>query len=693
MAVDIGDLATATPEELLADPGRLLAAGHRAVAARALAYAHATGARAYDEIGFRWSAALPVRDATPLQTLDATRLEHARELARREDPRVARARELQPRLRHRPLDMPLDGDFRFEHRMNVLELTRRWTDSEGREQQDLWTFPLSAPPSPLLRDAIAKDEPELAGASIRIEASGMRWLPLRTLLARGHFPRMQDCREELVATMESGAFYAFVSHRWLSRAEPDPDGGQARYAAWQLVAHLCDALRAAGRRGLHEPRRYNPLTGFAVGVAGSELAEALLVNVLRAALDDDGLREALAEIAPLERELADFGVARAAADTDLAGLRELLAPRPRLTALVDRIHVWYDYSCIPQAPREAADDALFVAGLKELAACQILGRTVILLDDAEDYLSRGWCTLEALTADTMSGRTDVLVGSERGTAREGHAEHYFGTLLQDRPHIAWRAILDTEVFGVQTPDECMRRLGLALSDPADQPLVYDRLRGVPAPRKLHTDASELWTGVVPLPVLGDGRVAVPRSGERAVRGHTREPAGTLDWTGALAIGGPPGDIPEPFLRLAQDGCHAALIGSCEGECVLLARWLLAHAGELPAPVATVSWLAVDIAPVGELPCGSLRAQPVAAPLWLIVGQGTALEHGAAGPALDRALAAAGVPYLELALDERRLTLVHPAPAEKDVEAVAVPPEGFPVHEGGLLRQWALGALV
>ena len=45
MAVDIGDLATATPEELLADPGRLLAAGHRAVAARALAYAHATGAR------------------------------------------------------------------------------------------------------------------------------------------------------------------------------------------------------------------------------------------------------------------------------------------------------------------------------------------------------------------------------------------------------------------------------------------------------------------------------------------------------------------------------------------------------------------------------------------------------------------------------------------------------------------------
>lgn len=693
MAVDIGDLAAATPEELLADPGRLLAAGPRAVASRALAYARASGARAYDEIGYRWSAALPVRDATPLQTLDAARLAHARELARREDPRVARARELQPRLRHRPLDTPPDGRFRFEHRLDVLELTRSWSDGDGREQQDLWTFPLSAPPSTFLHDAIANDEPELAGASIRIEGSGMRWLPLRALIEHGHFPRMQDCRDELVATMEAGAFYAFVSHRWLSRAEPDPDGGQASYAAWQLVGHLCDAVRVAGRRGLHEPRRFNPLAGFVIGVAGSELAEALLVNVLRAALDDDGLREALAEIAPLERELADFGVARAAADTRLAGLRELLAPRPRLTALVDRIHVWYDYSCIPQAPREPADEPLFVAGLKELAACQILGRTVILLDDAEDYLSRGWCTLEALTSDTLSGRTDVLVGSERGTAREGRAEFYFDTLLQDRPHIVWRAILDTEVFGVQTPHECMQRLGLALSDPADEPLVYERLCGVPAPRKLHTDASELWTGVVPLPLLEDGRVVVPRTGERAVRGHTREPAGTLDWSGALALGGPEGGIPDPFLRVAEEGCHVALIGSCEGECVLLARWLLAHAGELPAPVATVSWLAVDIAPVGAQPCGSLRAMPVAAPLWVLVGQGTALQHGAAGPALDRALAAAGISYLELALDERRLTLVSPAPSGEGVEAVAPPPEGFPVHEGGLLRAWALGALV
>src|SRR5689334_18129355 len=160
MAVDIGDLAAATPEELLADPGRLLAAGPRAVASRALAYARASGARAYDEIGYRWSAALPVRDATPLQTLDAARLAHARELARSEDPRVARARELQPRLRHRPLDMPPDGRFRFEHRVDVLELTRSWTDGDGREQQDLWTFPLSAPPSTFLHDAIAQDEPE-----------------------------------------------------------------------------------------------------------------------------------------------------------------------------------------------------------------------------------------------------------------------------------------------------------------------------------------------------------------------------------------------------------------------------------------------------------------------------------------------------------------------------------------------------
>src|SRR5207248_1947188 len=160
--------------------------------------------------------------------------------------------------------------------------------------------------------------------------------------------------------------------------------------------------------------------------------------------------------------------------------------------------------CLPQVPRDEVDEELFLAGLQQLVACQALSRTLVLLDETEDYLSRGWCTLEALVADSEMGRIDLLVGSQRPTTRGGRTELYFATLLQDRPHIVWRALLDTEVLRVQSPEECMSRLGLALSEERDVAIVYDRMRTIRAPVKLHTDASELWTGVIPVPPAEGG---------------------------------------------------------------------------------------------------------------------------------------------------------------------------------------------
>src|SRR5262249_46640502 len=157
---------------------------------------------------------------------------------------------------------------------------------------------------------------------------------------------------------------------------------------------------------------------------------------------------------PLETELEDYGVAKASNDAGLKGLNSLLADRPILRSLTDRIYIWYDYSCLPQPPREGDDVDLFFKGLEELSAAQILGRTSIMLDDADDYLSRAWCTLEALVADTMGG-ADLIVGSARPSAAKGEVEHYFKALLADRPHMVWRAILDTELFGVQSAAICM----------------------------------------------------------------------------------------------------------------------------------------------------------------------------------------------------------------------------------------------
>jgi len=142
---------------------------------------------------------------------------------------------------------------------------------------------------------------------------------------------------------------------------------------------------------------------------------------------------------------------------------------------------------MPQAPRTPDDDALFRQGLQSLVPIQLLGHTIVLLDETEDYLSRGWCTLEALVADAKAVSMELLIGSARKTARDGKAEHYFVTLLGDRPHIVWRAVLDTEVFRVQTEADCMERLGLKFTDPRDLPFIYQQLRNLAAPRKIHVD--------------------------------------------------------------------------------------------------------------------------------------------------------------------------------------------------------------
>jgi hypothetical protein len=55
---------------------------------------------------------------------------------------------------------------------------------------------------------------------------------------------------------------------------------------------------------------------------------------------------------------------------------------------MSRIFLWYDYSCMAQPPRNENEENLFRQGLQYLNAIQLLGRTMILVDDVEDYISR-----------------------------------------------------------------------------------------------------------------------------------------------------------------------------------------------------------------------------------------------------------------------------------------------------------------
>lgn len=710
--IDASDLEGRSPRALILDPATLSA--ETSAAGRAILYARRGHQEApYDAIGFRMFAASPRRGPSPLQTAAWTAMQ--RELADRSkaDTVVDEILTQQAVLRPRAIRLPIsDGSFRYGIDREAIHMYTDRVDDAGREIVDRWTFSLTDLPDALLLGAYDADEALVAAQTLTVRLQATHWLPLKTLLEDGHFRRLQEVRSQLHRETQRGIFYCFLSHRWLGTTHPDAEGAQARFAAWQLVAHLVQAIRVADQRGLHQPRRFSAQLGQAVGPRGTTLAEALIVNVLRFALDEESLRQAAVEVASLEEELEDHGVARAETDNGLAGLRSLMADRPLLRRLTERIHLWYDYACLPQPPREGEDIPLFVQGLKELSAAQIMGRTVIMLDDAQDYLSRAWCALEALVADTYGNGADLVVGSRRPTTAAGEVEHYFESLLVDLPHVLWRAVLDTELFDIQSPGRCVERLGLAVTDPDDLAFIYDRLKGLRGPVKIHIDDSAVVTGVLPMPAFEDGAVVVrPRRTGRAVRADAKPvPTASLDWTGALALPtawnaarDDAAAVP-PFRRLEVAAtvdvapCHVAVVGACEGEAILLANWVHQHLSELeavlPVSITSISWVAADIAPIGHLVVGTLEGVAVVANAWVVVATSMRLSHCPVAGQVIEPLRWTGITHVTVAVDEARdnVRIYEPEDPPKDVEVgemikpVNLAKRPARVHAGGLF-QW------
>ena len=376
------------------------------------------------------------------------------------------------------------------------------------------------------------------------------------------------------------------------------------------------------------------------------------MNVLRHALNSSSTEEAAREVATIESNgiLDDYGVAKANDKASLQSLHEILKSSPILSHLMSRIFLWYDYSCVPQPPRSESEEAVFRQGLQYLNSIQILGRTMVLLDDVEDYVSRAWCTLEAINADQFQS-IDVMIGSQRKTGRKGLIEYFFDNLLQDRPHIVWRGVLDTEVFRLQTPIECMRRLGLKTTDERDLPYIYSNLCKLDAPTKIHVDDSELVTGAFPLPIVDNGEsvlwdkdlgVAVQKD---EGQNHHRQ---SLDWTNVLNIQESWNredhvnacNVPSfqkfeletrsPPEEEARSRCHIAVVGSCEGEAVVFSNWARKHRSDLEllmnTQITSLSWLASDIAPVGHFVYGKLNAVAVEADMYVVLTLSVRFVH-------------------------------------------------------------------
>ncbi|MFC8125721.1 hypothetical protein [Streptomyces sp. NPDC057302] len=664
----VESLLSIPPEKLRRHPRLLSVWRADEAAAKALAYARGGGEQTYDALAYRYLCACPQVPFLGVETLSGLAVRERRQQRARLPDDLARLAQQHDFIAHRRLAVP-DGQVRVGIERGLLYAM---ADPGG---EIVGRFPLAVPLRALDGIAKAQDVRPQPTMSLRRNLTASRWLPLDELIGSARFPEMREVASRLARGVLPGRHHVFVSHRWHGVDQPDPDGTQARLVAWHLFASLCEAVRVAHRRGLHTPRRVNHAAmNMPVGMAGSDLAECLLVGVLREVLDAASLTPVAREVDRAGLDAIELGAARACDDVGLRRLHELLDTLPSLRPLLQRIHLWYDYSCVPQAPRTREEQVLFRQTIESLFLLQFAGRTLVLLDDVADYLGRAWCSLEAVNslACTLGGRPDVLLahGPARPSGPATDAES-LRSLVNDRQLVIWRGLLDTELFRLQTREECVRRLGLAMADPGDLPYLYDRMLATAVPNG-RMSRQALVTGVVPLPDMGEGKVLIPAPDYEGSQpldgGRPVRVIGSFDGWGGLNLRGhveeghaeagpadssPYWSVPEQAAIGTAPTCHIAIVAECEGEAVLISSWIRRHRAELEkllrVTVVSGSWTAVDPVPVGHLPHGRLRARPVKADVWVVMGK-SGLVANDVGQALCRVVFEARLPVVTVSLD-------------------------------------------
>lgn len=664
----------------------------------------------YDQLAYRLMAATPFIGAVKLQSLNTVMRHQKQDALKKTDQGFEILNAQAEYLAHRPIEMFNDGRASY----NITgEFLKMWKKDDPDFSDIVWIFPLYNIPKVILDQSSDGDLPKLISQSYNIAAPEIYWLPLNTLLDNGIFKRMQDFRPLLINQTAPGNYYCFISHRWLSTAHPDPDGVQAQTVAWQLIIYLSEAIRVAKQRGLHQPRKFNIAMGIAVGVAGSELAESILVNVLRYNLDEDTLNTAFEEAESLPLLEEDYGIKETVKDKGLVQLKLLLDNRPVLKSLCDKILIWYDYSCMPQRPFMKDEEAIFLKTLEKLNVIQLIAQTAIMLEDADDYLGRAWCTLESVYADNETlNKWFTIAGSLNHIGKRETVENYFIELLEDRPHIIWRAILDTELFALQTPDVCMKRLSLSTTEASDLLFVYHKLKQLRMPVKIHVDDCEVITGVFPLPLLEKkNQLLFSKETGRQLNYFVAEniqQTRTLDWTSLLSLNNSLSSEKETFLlfrngyfkfsdenKSRKSNCHICIIASCEGEALLLSNWIYQHFVDIEGlqnlVIGSLSWIASDIAPVGKMINGQLKTEAIDYPIWLLVSGQSRFTNCNTANMIMNCIRSADKQMILLEYDQESDNVSwykKTSTVENAENCILIRPDEQFVHDGGLFR-WAL----
>ncbi|WP_156928281.1 hypothetical protein [Bradyrhizobium sp. th.b2] len=655
---ELGAWADLTPDALLSNVPLVREQVKVTEAWKALAYARMVPNPSYDELAYRTAAATPCRGVIPVQTIARMLVERERD---REPARIRRLRRNHDALRPRALDLPIsEGRVRYEINATTLNFLVERRSDRGVKFEERWVVGRSHPPQMLLRGAVARDASPTLNQHFQIQLPHAAWVSLGTLIEVGKLLPRQRWEDRLLKQIEAGRLYLFISHRWRTPHNPDPDGREASLLAWQLIDHLCEAVLIASRRGLQAPRMYAPDLGQIIGLSGRDLAETMIVNLLRPQLTESEILTAAAEAVEIELHLARGVLHSAGADIGLGSLRQLLERCPVLNRLTEGICLWYDFASLPQVPRNTSEEAVFQSGLRELSPIQMMGNTVVLIDQPEHYLSRAWCTLEAIGANVSNQDLVLFHAEPRSTALGAEVEHYFVNMMNDRPYVVRRAILDTFLFKIQTPQQCFERLAIALTETADLINVFDLLRQVCHTPGAHIDNSSVVTGCLPLAPQGVSNVVIPVGPSRLelledADGNPR----SLDWTEALTLIGSgtrpifPAHVTMPN-KSDRRRAHVIVIAGCEGDAVLIAGWASEHLAALESEIAAsavaMSWISDDLIPVGHMPWGKIEPVVVPADVWVIVAPTVLLRHGHLARRLLTAAAAAGLARIVVAVD-------------------------------------------
>src|SRR5262245_60617882 len=249
----------------------------------------------------------------------------------------------------------------------------RSANDEKKYPFDGWSSPTEQTSTPPLADnsILSHDAAPKAGEAA-VNDRAMGWRPLYPYLKHRRFTKWKRDEVSTFVDEESCplAIKLFISHRWKTPDDPDPDG--------QSLPTIVEYLS----------RIYTVANGFLD--ANSHLVKELVIG--------ENLREAFHE-----RELHYC----TCGSIGWLDLRSLLATddlfyqrvsdthrRRAFYRLLKHVRVWYDYASLPQARETSEEQAVFDLALNELAS--IVNHSEVLALWGLESINRAWCVFEVL---------------------------------------------------------------------------------------------------------------------------------------------------------------------------------------------------------------------------------------------------------------------------------------------------------